>query len=64
MPIAIKTDYWGNGRYLKDIGPINRNKPIHILFGEPMDITGTGKEEHKRIIDFIVSNLKQWGDTD
>jgi 1-acyl-sn-glycerol-3-phosphate acyltransferase len=64
MPVAIKTDYWGNGRYLKDIGPIDRKKPIHILFGEPMNITGTGKEEHKRIIDFIISNLKQWGNTD
>ncbi len=62
IPVAVKTDFWGNGKYLKDIGPINRKKPIHILFGEPMAIRGNGKEEHKQVIDFIVSNLQLWRD--
>jgi len=60
VPIAIKTDFWQNGRYLKDLGPIDRSKPIHIAFGEPMSITGTGKEEHKEIIEFISSHLENW----
>jgi len=61
VPVAIKTDFWGNGKYLKDLGPVNRSKPIHMVFGRPFFIQGSGKEEHKQIIDFITGNLRQWG---
>ena len=62
VPIAIKTDFWGNGKYLKDLGPINRSKPIHMAFGEPLSINGLGKEENKLIIEFISSHLEEWND--
>ncbi len=62
VPIAIKTDFWGNGKYLKDLGPIRRSKPIHMAFGEPLSINGSGKEENKTIIKFISSHLEQWHD--
>jgi len=61
MPVAVKTDFWGNGKYLKDLGVINRSKPIHMVFGQPFSIQGTGKDEHKQVIDFIISHLQQWG---
>ena len=61
MPVAIKTDFWENGTYLKDLGPINRNRPIHMVFGQPFSIQGTGKEEHQRVIDFITGHLREWG---
>lgn len=60
VPIAIKTDFWENGKYLRDLGPINRSKPIHIAFGEPISIDGSGKEEHKQVVDFIASHLDKW----
>ncbi|MBI9036886.1 MAG: 1-acyl-sn-glycerol-3-phosphate acyltransferase [Bacteroidales bacterium] len=60
IPVAIKTDFWGNGKYLKEFGPINRKEQIHINFGEPLSVKGTGKEEHKKILEFISSNLKKW----
>jgi len=60
VPIALKTDYWGNGRIIKELGPIDRHKPIFIRFGEPFQVTGSGKEENKRIIDFIQSSLAEW----
>jgi 1-acyl-sn-glycerol-3-phosphate acyltransferase len=63
IPVAIKTDFWGNGRMVKEIGPVNRDKPIYMTFGEPIEIKGNGKEEHRRISDFIVGNLQQWGAT-
>jgi len=62
IPIAIKTDFWGNDKYLKDFGPINRSKPIHMAFGEPLSIEGTGKEENELIIEFISSHLAKWKD--
>jgi 1-acyl-sn-glycerol-3-phosphate acyltransferase len=60
VPVAIRTDYWGNGKLIKELGPINRHIPINIKFGEPFDILGNGKEENQRIIDFIKSNLEKW----
>lgn len=60
VPVALKTDFWGNGKFIKEIGPLDHKKPIHIKFGEPFSITGNGKEENQRIIDFIKSNLAIW----
>ena len=61
LPVAIKTDFWGHGKFLKDLGPIHRNKPIYMDFGKPMEVTGSGKEEHEKIIEFISSSLVNWG---
>ncbi len=61
VPFALKTDFWGNGTILKEAGPISRNKPIHIEFSTPMTVSGTGKEEHAEIIEFIEGKLKEWG---
>jgi 1-acyl-sn-glycerol-3-phosphate acyltransferase len=60
VPIAIKTDFWENGRLIKDLGINRRKKPVHIKFGEPMEIKGSGKEEHQFVIDFIQKNLEEW----
>jgi len=60
VPVAIKTDFWGNGKIIKEIGTLDHKKPVMINFGDPFQITGTGKEENQRIIDFIISNLKVW----
>ena len=60
LPIAIKTDFWMTGKILKDLGPIDRNKEIFMSFGEPLDIEGTGKEEHKKIVEFIGNNISSW----
>lgn len=61
MPVAVKTDFWENGKYLKELGAIKRSRPIHMVFGQPFPVQGAGKEEHQRIIDFIVTHLRQWG---
>jgi len=61
VPVALKTDFWGNGKLIREIGPIDRHKPIYIRFGEPFPVTGNGKEENQKIIDFIQSSLNEWG---
>jgi 1-acyl-sn-glycerol-3-phosphate acyltransferase len=62
MPVAIKTDFWSPGRgRLKDFGPLDRSLPIHIEFGPPMAVEGTGREQHAVIVDFIGSRLTAWG---
>jgi 1-acyl-sn-glycerol-3-phosphate acyltransferase len=60
VPVAIKTDFWGNGKIIKEIGPLDHNKPVMIKFGEPFPVTGNGKEENQRIIDYITENLIEW----
>ena len=60
IPVALKTDAWGNGKHLKDFGPVDIKKTIHFEFGAPMTITGTGKAEHQQIVDFIVDRLGMW----
>lgn len=60
VPIALKTDWWGNGKLIKELGPIDRHKLIHIKFDEPMRISGNGKEENQKIIDFIQTSLEEW----
>ena len=60
VPVAIKTDFWGTGKLIKELSPIDHHKPIHIKFGEPFRVTGNGKEENQKIIDFIQSSLEEW----
>ncbi|KJR40849.1 phospholipid/glycerol acyltransferase [Candidatus Magnetoovum chiemensis] len=63
IPIALKTDVWGNGKYVKDIGKIDLSRAAYIKIGAPFSVTGNGKAEHAYIIDFISENFKNWGGT-
>lgn len=61
VPVAIKTDFWGNGKLLKDLGPVHRDRPVHMIFGKPFSITGNGKDDHQQVTDFIVNHLREMG---
>jgi 1-acyl-sn-glycerol-3-phosphate acyltransferase len=63
VPVALKTDYWANGRIIKELGPIDIRKKIYFKFGEPFSITGTGKDDNQRIVEFIQSSLAEWEKT-
>lgn len=60
IPVAIKTDFWENGRFIKDLGPLNRKKEIYFSFGKPIEIKTNGKEENAQIIKFISEHLEKW----
>lgn len=60
VPIALKTDFWGKGKLIKELGPLDSKKIIHFKFGEPFPITGSGKAENQRIIEFIQEALNEW----
>ncbi len=60
IPVALKTDFWGNGKWLRDFGPVGKSLDIYIHFGAPLQITKTGKEEHQQIVTFISRHLHQW----
>lgn len=63
IPLALKTDAWGNGGLVKDFGKIDPSKTIHFAFGAPLRIRERGNEEHEAIIRFITEHLKAWGGT-
>jgi 1-acyl-sn-glycerol-3-phosphate acyltransferase len=60
VPIALKTDSWGNGRRLKDFGKIDPSHKVHFSFGKPLIIKDRGVEEHNAIIAFIEERLQEW----
>ncbi len=62
VPVAIKTDFWGNGKIIKEFGKIDHRKIIHMKFGEPFSVKGSGKEENQSIIKFIQNHLQKWSE--
>ncbi len=63
IPFALKTDFWGNGKMIKDLGPIGRSsRKIFFEFAPAMTVSGSGKDEHERIISFIKAKLAEWED--
>ncbi len=61
VPIAVKTDFLINGRYLRDFGPLDRSKQIYLTFGRPFSVENS-KEAHHQVLEFIQHHLGQWED--
>ncbi|HPG41966.1 MAG TPA: lysophospholipid acyltransferase family protein [bacterium] len=60
VPVAVKTDAWGQGKLVKDFGKVDPAKAVYITFGEPMAITGNGQEQHQKCIEFIKAHTEEW----
>lgn len=60
IPMAIKTDFWENGKIITELGPIKRDREIFVSIGEPIEIIGNGKEQNNQIIEFIADKLEKW----
>lgn len=60
MPIAVKTNFWQNGRLLRDFGFIDRSQPIHFAFGSPIAVGQNTREAHNEALDFIHAHLTCW----
>lgn len=61
VPVALKTDFQQNGRLIKEMGPVRLKKTVHIQFGPPMPVEGSGQAVHSRVVSFIRQNLSGWG---
>jgi 1-acyl-sn-glycerol-3-phosphate acyltransferase len=62
VPIALKTDCWQNGRWIKDCGQLDTARTAHFAFGRTIDkIVGKGDEEQEAVNAFIVEQLQMWG---
>jgi 1-acyl-sn-glycerol-3-phosphate acyltransferase len=61
VPVALKTDYWGNSLLFRGFGPVHRDRPVMMEFGAPIPVSGRGKAEHEATLDFIEGRLRAWG---
>lgn len=61
VPLALKTDFHGMGKVIKDFGPVDRSKMVHFKFGPAHKISGNGRDEQSACSDFIAETLKSWG---
>ncbi len=60
VPVAIKTDFWGSGKLVKELGKIDPNKKVRFHFGQPIHIKGRGTETHEQIVSFISEKISKW----
>ncbi len=62
VPIALKTDAWGQrrGEKFKDFGPMDPKLPVKFAIGDPIRLSGKGNEAHAESMEFIRSNLESW----
>ena len=61
VPVAIKTDFHGNGKWIKDMGPIDPRQTLYFKFGKPLPVEGKSRDVHRQVVDFITQNLLAWG---
>ncbi len=64
VPVALATDAWGNGKYVKEIGKLDLSKTVNFAFGSPFKVETNGTKEHQQVIQFIKEKLVSWGRTD
>jgi 1-acyl-sn-glycerol-3-phosphate acyltransferase len=60
LPIALRSDAWKIGRFIKDYGGLDLSRPVRFAFGQPIRVEGNGKAEHAAVCDFIIERLRQW----
>ena len=60
VPLALLSDTWGNGKYIKDFGKIDVSKKVYFAFGEPLWVQDRGRNEHQVIVQFINQKLETW----
>jgi 1-acyl-sn-glycerol-3-phosphate acyltransferase len=61
IPLALRTDFWKNGKLVKDLGPFDRSQKVCFRFGKPMKAKGREREAQSEVMEFISENLSAWG---
>ncbi len=61
LPLALKTDFHGIGRWVRDFGPVDRSKRLWFEFGPAIDPETPDKQAHRESLAFIEGRLREWG---
>ncbi len=62
VPLALKTDAWGNGRWVKDLGPVDPRIPVRLRFGAPLPVEGKGAAAQEAAVRFIEEAVQEWSE--
>ena len=60
LPFALKTDFLGYGKYLRDMGPVRPKRGVYFEFAPARAVEGNGQALQQEIIGFIQSRLASW----
>lgn len=63
VPVAVRSDAWGIGKWIKDFGKVDVSLPVRLAFGDPLMVEGRGTTTHQAVIRFIADHLTAWGCT-
>lgn len=61
VPFAVKTDFWENGKWIKDIGSLYRDRVIHFKFNPPLSPEQDSRKNQEVLLEFVLKTLKGWG---
>ena len=62
IPVALKTDFYSRGRIFKDLGHLDRTKPVHVKFGKPIfDVSQNRQRAYEEAFQFIAKTYQSWG---
>ena len=61
VPLAVKTDFLQNGKWIKDFGIVDPNKPIRFACGPVLPPELGARKSHELSIAFIEGKIKEWG---
>lgn len=61
VPLALKTDFWGNGKRLRDFGPIGRVRDAYLAFGPVIPAGTPARDAQEVVLRFLRPNLNAWG---
>ncbi len=60
VPIALRTDAWGLGRYVRDIGWIDPGRKVHFAFGQPIPAAKGDRQVNDEVVSFIKDRVEEW----
>lgn len=63
VPVAVRTDWLGLGRWIRDFGRVRPELPIRIAVGRPVHAEGRDREAHRETLRFIREQMASWGVT-
>jgi len=64
VPLAVRTDYLGLGRLVKELGPVQPRRPVCIACGPLLPPEMDAREQQRACTDFISGKLCQWEQED
>jgi 1-acyl-sn-glycerol-3-phosphate acyltransferase len=63
VPVAVRSDAWGIGKWIKEFGKVDVSLPVRFAFGQPLTVEGRGNSTHHAVIHYISEHLQSWGCT-